>query len=56
MPRADVTVRMTDYSFDAPPTIEAGRTLVRFDNVGTHSHLALVARLAPGETLADAAA
>ena len=56
MPRADVTVRMTDYSFDAPPTIEAGRTLVRFDNVGTHSHLALVARLAPGATLADAAA
>ncbi len=56
MPRADVAVRMTDYAFDLPATIPAGRRLVRFENAGAHSHLALVARLAPGKTLADAAA
>jgi hypothetical protein len=56
MPRADVTVRMTDYAFDAPPTVSAGSRLVRFENAGAHSHLALVSRLAPGKTLADAAA
>lgn len=56
MPRADVAVRMTDYAFDVPATVSAGRHLVRFENVGAHSHLALLARLAPGKTLADAAA
>jgi hypothetical protein len=56
MPRADVTVRMSDYAFVAPATIAAGRHLVRFENAGVHSHLALVSRLAPGKTLADAAA
>lgn len=56
MPHADVVVRMTDYAFDAPATIPTGRRLVRFENAGAHSHLALVARLAPGKTLADAAA
>ncbi|HEU6452824.1 MAG TPA: hypothetical protein VFT57_15515 [Gemmatimonadaceae bacterium] len=56
MPHADVVVRMTDYAFDSPATIPAGRRLVRFENAGAHSHLALVARLAPGKTLADAEA
>jgi hypothetical protein len=40
----------------APPTVSAGSRLVRFENAGAHSHLALVSRLAPGKTLADAAA
>lgn len=56
MPRADVAVRMTDYAFDTLPMVAAGRRLVRFENAGAHSHFALVARLAPGKTLADAAA
>ncbi|HET7621646.1 MAG TPA: hypothetical protein VFK39_07085 [Gemmatimonadaceae bacterium] len=56
MPHADVVVRMTDYTFDLPATVPAGRRLVRFENSGPHTHLAIVARLAPGKTLADAAA
>ncbi|HTK48622.1 MAG TPA: hypothetical protein VL328_11670 [Gemmatimonadaceae bacterium] len=53
MPPADVVVHMTDYAFDAPATLEAGRRLVRFENAGKHPHMAIVRRLAPGKTLAD---
>jgi uncharacterized cupredoxin-like copper-binding protein len=55
LPHADVVVRMTDYSFDAPPTLKAGRRLVRFENAGKHPHMAIVRRLAAGKTLADEA-
>jgi hypothetical protein len=51
--RADVVVRMTDYRFDAPAKMTAGRHLVRFQNDGAHPHMAIVRRLLPGRTLAD---
>lgn len=55
-PRADAVVHMTDYAFDAPMTLKAGRRVVRFENAGKHPHMAIVRRLAPGKTLGDEAA
>lgn len=53
LPNADVVVRLTDYAFDMPAKLRAGRHLVRFENVGAHPHMALVRRMQDGKTLAD---
>ncbi|HEX6536456.1 MAG TPA: hypothetical protein VF041_17830 [Gemmatimonadaceae bacterium] len=54
MPRPDATVRMADFAYTGmPDTLRAGWHVLRFENAGTHEHLALIQRFRPGKTLAD---
>lgn len=54
MPRPDVDVRMADFAYTGmPDTLRAGWHVLRFENGGTHEHLALLERFRPGKTLAD---
>ncbi|HEU5041362.1 MAG TPA: hypothetical protein VFT84_11095 [Gemmatimonadales bacterium] len=47
------TLRMLDFSFDGPRTVPAGRALWRVENHGQTAHLAFIARLLPGKSMAD---
>lgn len=54
MPRPDVTVHMADFAYTGvPDTLRAGWHVLRFENGGTHEHMALLERFRPGKTLAD---
>lgn len=53
-PNADITMVMDDYSFDLSKPITPGRHTIRFENRAAQSHEALIARLLPDKTLAQA--
>ena len=53
-PNADITMMMDDYSFDLSKPITAGRHTIRFENRAAQSHEAVIARLLPDKTLAQA--
>jgi uncharacterized cupredoxin-like copper-binding protein len=53
-PTADITMMMDDYSFDLSKPITAGRHTIRFENRAAQSHEAVIARLLPDKTLAQA--
>lgn len=53
--KADGEVTMTDYSFGAlPDALKKGKGTIRFGNAGKEAHEAVIARLEPGKTFADA--
>ncbi len=53
-PKADVTMVMDDYSFDLSAPLTPGRRTIRFENRAEQSHEAVIARLLPDKTLAQA--
>jgi len=52
-PKADVTVKTSDYAFDVTPAITSGTHTVQFENAGPQVHEALVVKLQPGKTGKD---
>jgi hypothetical protein len=50
----EVTVIGTDYRFQMPATMPAGRTLLAFENRGRVDHEMIISRLKPGITLQQA--
>lgn len=52
-PRADVRLTLDDYGFELTPRLKAGRRTIRVENSGPQPHEVLLARLAPGKTMAD---
>jgi uncharacterized cupredoxin-like copper-binding protein len=53
-PKADVRITMNDYSFDLSEPIKAGHRTIQFENTAAQSHEAVIARLEPNHTIADA--
>ena len=53
-PVADITMMMDDYSFDLSKPITPGRHTIRFENRAAQSHEAVIGRLLPDKTLAQA--
>ncbi len=51
-----VEVSSTEYSFDVPATLEAGRTSFVLTNAGAQAHFMLIGKLAEGVSLEDALA
>jgi hypothetical protein len=52
-PQADTTVRLSDFTFDAPDTMEAGNAPVAVVNDGPQFHEMAVAKLNEGATVDD---
>jgi hypothetical protein len=52
-PVAAQTVTMKDFTFEAPATLPAGRSIVRVVNDGPQPHEMVVLRLAQGRTVTD---
>jgi plastocyanin len=50
-----VTITAKDFSFDAPDTIPAGVTTVKFHNAGKENHQVVFIRIDSGKTMADIA-
>lgn len=50
----EVTVVGTDYAFQVPATLPAGRTLFALENRGRVDHELILARLKPGVTMQQA--
>jgi uncharacterized cupredoxin-like copper-binding protein len=53
-PTADITMTMDDYSFELSQPITPGRHMIRFENRAAQPHEAVIARLLPEKTLAQA--
>lgn len=53
-PKADVTMVMDDYSFELSNPIKAGRRTIRFENRAEQAHEAVIARMLPEKTMAQA--
>jgi hypothetical protein len=53
-PKADVTLVMDDYTFELSNPITPGHHTIRFENRAAQSHEAVIARLLPDKTLAQA--
>lgn len=53
MPTPDITVKLTDYAFEIPDTIAAGRHVIRIEDVGPQVHEMVFVKLEPGKTVQD---
>jgi uncharacterized cupredoxin-like copper-binding protein len=53
-PTADITMMMDDYTFELSKPITPGRHTIRFENRAAQAHEAVIARLLPEKTLAQA--
>jgi uncharacterized cupredoxin-like copper-binding protein len=53
-PKADITMTLDDYTFELSTPIKPGRHTIRFENRAEQSHEAVIARLEPDKTLAQA--
>ena len=53
-PKAEVTLRMTDYAFALSKPIEAGPRVIRVENAAPQSHEVVIGRLLPKKTLRQA--
>jgi len=53
LPKADVTITLTDYAFGASNPLTAGKQRILFRNQAAQPHEAFVAQLAPGKTAQD---
>jgi hypothetical protein len=53
LPRADVSLAMTDYRFVVPDSLRAGRQIIEMRNTSPHVHMALLWRMTPGRSMAD---
>lgn len=52
-PSADATISESDYKFDIPATISAGKHTFKVVNSGPQPHEVEIIRLAPGKTIKD---
>ena len=52
-PKADLVVRLKDYSFEVDPPIRAGHHAIRVENSGVQPHDLVLMKLAPGKTVED---
>lgn len=52
-PKADVTVKMTDYAWEITPALTAGKHIIKVENAATQPHEMFIAKLEPGKTTAD---
>ena len=55
-PTPDVNMVLDDYSFTLSKPLTAGRRVIRIENRAEQSHEAVIARLLPGRTMAEAVA
>ncbi len=53
-PKADLTVRLQDFTFDIPASLPAGQTVIQVINDGLEPHEFNLLRLAEGKSLQDA--
>ena len=52
-PKADMVIRLMDFSFALDSSVPAGRHTIRVENAGLEPHDLVMMRLAPGKTVAD---
>lgn len=52
-PKADLVVRLKDYSFEMDPPFRAGHHAIRVENAGVQPHDLVLMKLAPGKTVED---
>lgn len=52
-PRADVVIRLMDFSFAVDTPLTAGRHTIRVENAGIEPHDLVLMKLAPGRTVKD---
>lgn len=52
-PRADVTMRLADYTFEMSGPVNAGRRTLRVENAASQPHEVEIVRLAPGTSAHD---
>ncbi|HEV8600881.1 MAG TPA: hypothetical protein VGQ69_16080 [Gemmatimonadales bacterium] len=50
-PVADVTIKLTDYSFEISPALTAGRHTIRVEDAGSQPHELVWFKLEPGKTV-----
>lgn len=50
---SDVTITLRDYAFDIAGPLSPGNHVIRVENHGPQPHEVVLARLAPGKTIAD---
>lgn len=55
LPEADLTIRLTDYAFDVPDSISAGKHVIRVENLAEQPHEILLVKLEPGKAPEDLA-
>ncbi|MEP7325141.1 MAG: hypothetical protein ABI836_04260 [Gemmatimonadota bacterium] len=53
LPRADLTILMTEYGYQFSGPVSAGRYLIAVENHGAQPHEADIVRLGPGKTARD---
>ena len=53
LPRADATIRLTEYDFTFSSPLQVGAQRIRVENAGQQSHHLMLDRLHPGVTKAD---
>jgi hypothetical protein len=52
-PKADVVIRLLDYSFAIDSPLVAGQHTIRVENAGVEPHDLVMFKLAPGRTIED---
>jgi hypothetical protein len=52
-PKADIVMKLVDYSFEMPETVTAGRHTIRVENAAAQPHEVFIVQLAPGKTVDD---
>jgi hypothetical protein len=55
-PKAEITLRMTDYAFELSKPIAPGLRVIRIENAGPQPHEVVIGRLLPGKTMPEALA
>ena len=53
MPKAELTMRLDDYSFELDRPITPGRHTIRVENLAEQTHEVLIVRLEPGRSAGD---
>lgn len=51
MPVADITVKLSDYTFDITGSLTAGRHVIRVEDAGPQMHELVLVKLEPGKTV-----
>lgn len=53
LPAADITVKLSDYSFDISAPLTAGHHVLRIENAGPQAHEMVLVKLEPGKKAED---
>jgi uncharacterized cupredoxin-like copper-binding protein len=53
-PKADVTLRLTDYAFELSKRIASGLRVIRIENAGPQPHEVIIGRLLPNKSMSEA--